>query len=48
MKRAIMEGIGFLGGYFWVRLACDGPEWAAFIAGIVIAMWVSLGMKRGA
>lgn len=48
MKRGLAELAAFVIGYMALRYLNDAPAWGACIGGWVLAMWVSLGMKRGA
>jgi len=48
MIRGLFEVIAFLLGYLFLKYVSQAPEFGAVIGGWVLAMWVSLGMKRGA
>lgn len=46
MKRGLFEFLAFASGYLALALILHAPSWRACIGGWVLAMWVSLGMKK--
>lgn len=46
MKRGLAELAAFMAGYLALRYLNDAPTWGACIGGWVLAMWVSLGLKK--
>lgn len=46
MRKGLAEMVGFLTGYLLLHFLYDAPSWGACIGGWVLAMWISLGIRK--
>lgn len=46
MKQGLYELVAFVVGYLVMIFIMESPGWAACLGGWMLAMWVSLGLKK--